>query len=60
MGNVEVGRTVFVKENMSDRVHSNVSKWFEHVEGTRSKQLTKKMYKSDVNSRRNRGRPCTW
>ena len=48
----QVRSTVGVIENLSDRVDGNILKWFRHVERVSGKLLTKRMYESKVEGRR--------
>ena len=57
MRNVVVRERVGVTEEMSKRVDRKVLKWFGHVERMGDERLTKKVYKSEVDGVRGRGRP---
>ena len=46
-----------VSENLSKRVDRKVLKWFGHVGRMGSERLTKRVYVSDVEGERGRGRP---
>ena len=50
---------VGVREKTSDRVHWKAVMWFRHVGRMSWRRLIKRVYVSDVEGRRNRGRPCT-
>ena len=55
--NEVVRERVGVSENLSKRVDRKVLKWFGHVERMGSERLTKRVYVSDVEGERGRGRP---
>ena len=46
-----------MSENLSKRVDLKVLKWFGHVERMGSERLTKRVYESEVEGERGRGRP---
>ena len=48
---------VGVPEKLSGRVDRKVLKWFGHVERMGSKRMTKRVYMSEVEGQRGRGRP---
>ena len=52
-----VRERVGVPEKLSNRVDRKVLKWFGHVERMGSERLTKKVYVSEVEGERGRGRP---
>ena len=47
-----------MRDKMVDRVDWRILKWLGHVERERGKRLTKRLYKSEVEGRRNRGVQC--
>ena len=55
--NAEARRRAGVREKMSDSV-PYVLKWLVKVELISEKQMTKRLYNSDVEGRRDRGRSC--
>ena len=55
--NEEVRERVGVPEKMSNRVDRKVLKWFGHVERMGGERLTKRVYMSEVEGVRGRGRP---
>ena len=55
--NEVVRRRVGVSEKLSKRVDRKVLKWFGHVERMGSDRLTKRVYMSEVDGTRGRGRP---
>ena len=55
--NVRVRRRVGVHEELSGRVDRKVLKWYGHVERMDSERLTKRVYISEVEGERRRGRP---
>ena len=50
-------RVVSLREKTSDRVEREVLKWFS-VERMSGERLTRRVYESKVEERRDRGRPC--
>ena len=45
-------------ENVSNRVDRKVLKWFGHVERMGNERMTKRVYSSEVEGDRGRGRPA--
>ena len=43
---------------MSERVDRKVLKWFGHVEGMGNERMTKRVYMSEIEGERGRGRPA--
>ena len=52
-------RRVGVREKMNDWVKRKLLKWFSRVERMSEERLTESAYDSEVEGRRDRGRPCT-
>ena len=55
--NEVVRERVGVPEKLSGRVDWKVLKWFGHVERMGSERMTKRVYMSEVEGQRGRGRP---
>ena len=55
--NEVVRERVGVPEKLSGRVDRKVLKWFGHVERRGSEKMTKRVYMSEVEGQRGRGRP---
>ena len=55
--NEVVRERVGVPEKLSGRVDRKVLKWFGHVERRGSERMTKRVYMSEVEGQRGRGRP---
>ena len=55
--NEVVRERVGVPEKLSGRVDRKVLKWFGHVERMGSERMTKRVYMSEVEGQRGRGRP---
>ena len=51
--------TVGAGEKLSERVDSKILKWFGHMERMNAERLTKRVHDSELEGRRERGRPCT-
>merc|ERR1712001_819488 len=56
-GNEDVRERVGVPEKLSKRVDRKVLKWFGHVERMGNERMTKRVYVSEVEGNRGRGRP---
>ena len=57
--NEELGLRVCARGRMSDKVDLKVLKWFGHVKRMSGGLSTKIVYKSEVEDRRGRVKPCT-
>ena len=55
--NVDIRRLCGSKVSLSDRADRNILKWFGHIERMEEVRLTKRIYISEVEGNRGRGRP---
>ena len=53
------GRTSLMSENLSDEVELKIFKCSEHVESMSGERLNRRVLESEVEGRRDKGRPCT-